>query len=124
MNQDGQRRSALQLLALPEVTWERLASLWPELAAVPAAVREQLALDSSYAGYLQRQEADVAAYRRDEALALPDELPLGEISGLSTEIRQLLAAHRPATLGAAARLPGMTPAAITLLLRYVRRRAA
>ncbi len=123
VNQDGQRRSALQLLALEGIDWPRLIAYWPALAAVPPAVREQLSLDATYAGYVERQEADVAAYRRDEALLLPADLPLQQIAGLSTEARQLLVAHRPATLGAAARLPGMTPAAVGLLLRFVRRRA-
>ena len=121
VNQDGRRRSALELLALPAVGWSGLLRLWPALAELPAAVREQLAIDAAYAGYLERQEADIAAFRRDEALALPPELPLAEMAGLSAEVRQLLERSRPATLGAAARLPGMTPAALTLLLRHVRR---
>ena len=122
LNQDGRRRTALELLALPAVGWAGLERLWPELGGLSPAVREQLEIDAAYAGYLERQEADVAAFRRDEALALPDDLPLAEIAGLSAEVRQLLAKARPPTLGAAARLPGMTPAALTLLLRHVRRR--
>ncbi len=121
VNQDGRRRTAQELLALPAVGWAGLLGLWPALGGLSPAVREQLSIDAAYAGYLERQEADIAAFRRDEALELPADLPLERIAGLSAEIRQLLAKARPATLGAAARLPGMTPAALTLLLRHARR---
>ncbi len=122
VNKDGQRRSAFALLRYPHLSWERLARHWPELLAIEAPIRAKLEIDAAYHGYLERQEADVAAYRRDEDLALPTDLPLVEIAGLSNEIRQLLERARPETLGQAARLPGMTPAALTLLLRYVKRR--
>ena len=121
VRQDGQRRSAFTLLSYPGLGWAALERQWPELARVPEALRRRLETDAAYASYLDRQEADVAAYRRDEALALPETLPLAEIAGLSTEVRQLLERARPQTLGQAARLPGMTPAALTLLLRYVKR---
>jgi tRNA uridine 5-carboxymethylaminomethyl modification enzyme len=121
VKQDGQRRSAYDLLAQGEATWQPLLALWPELAQVEPAVLPALAIEASYAGYLERQEADIALYRREEDLLLPEAGALA-IPGLSTEIRQLLLAHRPPTLGAAARLSGMTPAALTLLLRHCRRR--
>ncbi len=124
INQDGVLRSALELLAYPEMTWERLAFVWPDLAAVRPDVAEQLAIDARYDGYLARQTQDIAAYRRDENLEIPSDLDYGHVGGLSNEVRQKLADHRPATLGQAARISGVTPAALVWLLKYVRRRAA
>ena len=124
INQDGVPRSALDLLAYPEIVWTRLAELWPELAPTAADIAEQLTIDARYAGYLGRQREDISAYRRDEALGLPDDLDYGAIGSLSNEVRQKLQAHRPATLGQAARISGVTPAALVALLKFVRRRAA
>jgi len=124
INQDGVPRSALDLLAHAEIGWARIVGLWPELGAVPFGVAEQLTIDARYEGYLARQRQDIAAYRRDEALELPADLDYGAIGGLSNEVRQKLEAHRPATLGQAARISGVTSAALVALLKYVRRRAA
>ncbi|WP_289297216.1 tRNA uridine-5-carboxymethylaminomethyl(34) synthesis enzyme MnmG [uncultured Reyranella sp.] len=124
INQDGVPRSALDLLAYAEIDWDRVVGLWPELAAISPEVAEQLTIDSRYEGYLSRQRGDIAAYRRDEALALPTDLDYGAIGSLSTEVRQKLEANRPATLGQAARISGVTPAALVALLKHVRRRAA
>lgn len=124
INQDGVARSALDLLAYPEIDWARLTVLWPELASVSGEVAEQLTIDSRYEGYLTRQRGDIEAYRRDEALTLPPGLDYGAIGSLSTEVRQKLEANRPATLGQAARISGVTPAALVALLKHVRRRAA
>ena len=122
VKRDGRRRSAFTLLRYSNIGWPDLLRHWPELAEIDVSLREQLEIDAAYHGYIERQDADVAAYRRDEGLRLPSDLPLGEMSGLSAEVRQLLKRARPETLGQAARLPGMTPAALTLLLRYVKRR--
>ena len=124
INQDGVLRSALDLLAYPEIDWTRLTTLWPELAAVSPNVAEQLTIDARYEGYLDRQRQDIAAYRRDEALTLPVDLDYGAIGSLSNEVRQKLQTHKPATLGQAARISGVTPAALVALLKHVRRRAA
>ena len=124
INQDGIVRSARDLLAYPDIDWSRLARLWPELAAVPADIAEQLAIDARYEGYLARQRQDIAAYRRDEALELPGDLDYAAVGSLSNEVQHKLKAHRPATLGQAARISGVTPAALIALLKYVRRRAA
>ena len=124
INQDGVVRSALDLLAYPDIDWARLVSLWPELGAVGPEVAEQLAIDARYEGYLARQRQDIAAYRRDEALELPADLDYAAVGSLSNEVQQKLLAHRPATLGQAARISGVTPAALVALLKYVRRRAA
>jgi tRNA uridine 5-carboxymethylaminomethyl modification enzyme len=120
---DGVRRDALQLLGLPEVDFAALQRIWPELAGHAPEIVEQLEIDSHYAGYLYRQEADIVAFRRDESLALPDDLDYATVHGLSNECRVKLARIRPATLGQAARIDGVTPAALTLVLAHVRRAA-
>jgi len=122
VNADGVPRLAAELLAHPGIDVARLARVWPELGAIPPDIAEQLEIDARYSGYLDRQARDIAAFRRDEALALPDALDYAEIGGLSAEVRSKLAAARPATLGAAARISGVTPAALVALLQYVKRR--
>jgi tRNA uridine 5-carboxymethylaminomethyl modification enzyme len=121
---DGQRRNVLDLLAYPTIGFEDLARVWPQIATWPAAVREQIEIDASYAGYLDRQAADAEAFRKDEDLRLPPGLDYAAIGGLSNEVREKLAAVRPLTLGQAARIEGVTPGALTALLAHVRRRAA
>ncbi len=123
VNRDGVRRTAFDLLRLPDVTMGRLGELWPELTDLRIDVVEQLEIDARYAGYLERQEADIRAFRRDEALQLPADLDYASMPGLSNEARQILSRACPATLGAAARLSGITPATVVTLLRYVRRSA-
>ncbi len=118
---DGVRRSARELLAYPGMDMERLAALWPELGAIAPEIAEQLEIEARYTGYLERQEADIRAFRRDESLHLPAGLDFDAIPALSKEARCKLADARPATLGAAARISGVTPAALTALLGYVRR---
>ncbi|MGB1875359.1 MAG: tRNA uridine-5-carboxymethylaminomethyl(34) synthesis enzyme MnmG [Rhodospirillaceae bacterium] len=124
INQDGVRRSGFDLLSYPDIGWWQLQDLWPELEGVRSDVREQLEIEGRYAGYMERQEADIRAFRKDEAFSLPDSLDYDEVGGLSNEVRQKLAAARPATLGAAARIPGITPAGLTALLRHVRKPSA
>ncbi len=124
VNQDGIRRTAFELLAYPSSSIRRLAHIWPELSEVEPDIAEQLECEARYAGYFERQEADIRAYRRDEALVLPEGIDYGAIPSLSNEVRQVLSRSRPATLGAAGRLPGITPAALVALLRYVRRGSA
>lgn len=124
VNRDGQRRSGLDLLAMPEMTWARLRDLQPETPPFRKDVEEQLEIDARYAGYVDRQEADVRAFRKDEALRLPAGLDFDAIGGLSTEVRLKLKAARPITLGAAARIPGVTPAALVALLKFVNRAKA
>jgi len=121
---DGQRRDLVQLLAYPSIGFDDLARVWPEISAWAPQVREQVEIDASYAGYLDRQAADVEAFRRDEDLRLPAELDYAAVGGLSNEVREKLEAVRPLTLGQAARIEGVTPGALTALLAHVRRRAA
>ncbi|KJS41672.1 MAG: tRNA uridine 5-carboxymethylaminomethyl modification protein [Rhodospirillaceae bacterium BRH_c57] len=122
INQDGVRRSALTLFGHPETTFEKLCTLWPDLRAVRPDVAEQLEIEGRYAGYIDRQRADIEAFRRDEDLELPGGIDYAGVGGLSSEIRLKLTEAQPATLGAAARIPGVTPAAVTALLGHVRRR--
>ncbi len=122
LNQDGQHRSALDLLSHPQAGRATVLRLWPALGALKPALLDQLEADSLYAGYLDRQVADIAAFRRDESLALPTDLDYAEVAGLSAEARQKLARIRPATLGQAARIEGVTPAALTALLLRVKTR--
>jgi len=121
---DGQRRTLLQLLAHRDIGFEALAGLWPQIRAWPGFAREQVEIEAAYLGYLDRQEADVALFRRDEDLALPTDLDYAALGGLSNEAREKLAAVRPATLGQASRIEGVTPGALTALLAHVRRRRA
>jgi tRNA uridine 5-carboxymethylaminomethyl modification enzyme len=121
---DGQRRNFIELLAYPTISFEDLAAVWPEVSGWRADVREQVEIDAAYAGYLDRQVADADAFRRDENLRLPAELDYAGIGGLSNEVREKLIAVRPATLGQAGRIEGVTPGALTALLAHVRRRAA
>jgi tRNA uridine 5-carboxymethylaminomethyl modification enzyme len=117
---DGTRRSAFELLSLPEVNFATLTGIWPELHGIEPEAVEQLEIDARYAGYLDRQDADILAFRRDEALSLPDELDYSAVCGLSAEAVQKLASIRPATLGQASRIDGVTPAALTLVLAHVK----
>ena len=121
VNADGIRRSAADLLRLPDMNLAKLASFWPELEGFTPAIAEQIEIDARYAGYLDRQEADIRAFRRDESLLIPANLDYAQVGSLSNEVRQALTRARPATLGAASRIPGVTPAALAALLRYVRR---
>lgn len=121
VNQDGQRRSGFALLALPEMTVARLSAIWPELGEIGAKTAERIETDARYAVYLDRQQADIDAFRRDEQLALPDSLDYGSIAGLSAELRGKLAFLKPRTLGQAQRIDGMTPSALTLLAARARR---
>ncbi len=123
VNQDGVRRTAFDLLRYPDVTLAQVLALFPALRDFSPAILEQIEIDGRYAGYLDRQQADIDAYRREEALTLPATLDYKDIGALSNEIRTKLERVRPATLGAAARIPGMTPAALISLLRFVKRAA-
>ena len=115
---DGVRRSGLDLLSLTD--FPTLTRIWPELASIRPDIVEQLEIDAQYAGYLDRQDADIVAFRRDEGRALPPALDYGAVIGLSNEVRQTLERIRPGTLGQAARVEGVTAAALTLILAHVK----
>lgn len=121
INADGVVRSSLELISYPDIDLPKLSVIWPELGQIAAPIAEQLEIDGKYAGYLERQDSDIHAFRKDERLILPPDLDVDAIGSLSAEIRQKLCQIKPETLGAAARIPGMTPAALVSLLRYVKR---
>ncbi|HEY5411459.1 MAG TPA: tRNA uridine-5-carboxymethylaminomethyl(34) synthesis enzyme MnmG [Caulobacteraceae bacterium] len=121
---DGARRDLLHLLAYPDIAFADLIPIWPELSDWPAEVREQIEIEAGYAGYLDRQTADAAAFRSEEALSLSPDLDYGAIGGLSNEVREKLVRVRPLTLGQAARIEGVTPGALAALLSHVRRARA
>jgi tRNA uridine 5-carboxymethylaminomethyl modification enzyme len=121
LNKDGQRRTAFDLLSYPDLGIADVARIWPRFHELPRLIAEQLEIEAKYAVYLERQAADVAAFRRDESLLLPEELDYAHVTGLSNEVRQKLSLVRPRTIGQASRLDGITPAALTLLAAYVRR---
>lgn len=121
VNQDGQRRNALQLLAYPSISFEQLAAIWPDLAQAKGQVREQLEIDALYSGYLERQALDVEAFKRDEDLRLDPQLDYASVGGLSNEMREKLGTARPVTLGQASRIEGVTAGALTALLAHVKR---
>lgn len=115
VNKDGRRRSAFELLGHPDMTLGRLAAVWPELDRISADVRVQLEVDARYAVYVRRQADDIAQLKRRETTVIPSDLDFGSVPGLSTEVRQKLERHRPGTLAQAAKIDGMTPAALLSL---------
>jgi tRNA uridine 5-carboxymethylaminomethyl modification enzyme len=121
LRKDGQRRSAFELLSYPDMGIVDLTRIWPSLGELPPKIAEQLEIDAKYAVYLGRQAADVESYRRDESLVLPEDLDYAALPGLSNEVRHKLQRHRPRTVGQAGRIDGVTPAALTLLVAYLRR---
>ncbi len=121
INRDGRRRSAFELLAFPGVDLGVLGGIWPEIQALESGIAAQLMVDARYASYVERQDADVAALRKDEDLRIPADFDYGAIAGLSAEVRQRLEKARPSTLAHANRLEGITPAAQLLLLAHVKK---
>jgi len=121
INRDGRKRSAFELLAYPAIDFARLASIWPAVSAVSPAIAAQIAADARYSVYVKRQEIDIAAFRKDEGVTIPADFAFSALPGLSTELRQKLERNRPETLGKAARLDGMTPAALMLLLAHLKK---
>jgi tRNA uridine 5-carboxymethylaminomethyl modification enzyme len=121
LNKDGQRRTAFEILSYPNIGIADLARIWPRFGELDTKVVAQIEIDAKYDVYLSRQAADVAAYRRDESFALPDDFDYASLPGLSNEVKQKLLVHRPRTIGHASRIDGMTPAALTLLVAHVRR---
>jgi tRNA uridine 5-carboxymethylaminomethyl modification enzyme len=121
LNKDGIRRSAFALLSRWDIGWADVGRVWPELVSVEPVIAAQVEVDAKYAVYLERQMADVAAFRRDEALLLPEALDYASLPGLSNEVKARLAEARPRSLGQAARLEGITPAALTILASQVRK---
>jgi tRNA uridine 5-carboxymethylaminomethyl modification enzyme len=123
VNRDGRKRTAFELLSYPDIDLARLRSVWPKIGNLAPRIAAQLSVDARYAVYLARQDSDIASFRKDEGIAIPPAFAFASIAGLSTELRQKLERHRPASLGQAARLDGMTPAALLLLLAHLKKGA-
>jgi tRNA uridine 5-carboxymethylaminomethyl modification enzyme len=121
LRQDGQRRTAFDLLSYPDIGMSDVARIWPAFGGLDRKIAEQLEIDAKYAVYLTRQAADVESYRRDESLVLGDDFDYAVLPGLSNEVRHKLQIHRPRTIGHAGRIDGITPAALTLLAAHIHR---
>lgn len=119
--QDGVRRNAFELMSYADISFEDVAKVWPELRTIDPAIAEQIEIDASYSVYLERQQADIDAVKRDEAQAIPEDFNYDLLSGLSNELRSKLKTSRPVSIAQAARIDGITPAALTLLLAHVKR---
>lgn len=123
LNQDGIKRSALDLLGHADIAFDQLKSVWPQLNHVQPDVLEQLQIEATYKGYLDKQYSDIEAFKKDESLKIPDSINYDDVASLSNEIKDKLKRTTPMTIGAASRIPGMTPAAITAILTHMRRRS-
>jgi tRNA uridine 5-carboxymethylaminomethyl modification enzyme len=121
LRRDGQRRSVFDLLSYPDIGIADIVRIWPRFSELDGKIAEQIEIEAKYAVYLDRQAADVESYRRDESLALGDDIDYVTLPGLSNEVRHKLQAHKPRTIGHASRIDGITPAALTLLAAYVHR---
>jgi tRNA uridine 5-carboxymethylaminomethyl modification enzyme len=121
--QDGVVRTAFEWLRFPAVTREAALRIWPEVGSIPADLHASLAVDANYASYLDRQDADVASFQRDEGLVIIAGIDYRNVPGLSHEMAERLGKATPPTLGAASRVPGVTPAALVALLPFTRKAA-
>jgi tRNA uridine 5-carboxymethylaminomethyl modification enzyme len=121
LNHDGNKRSAYELLAYPDITLETLKPLWPELNDITSKVAEVLEIEASYAVYMQRQSADIVDIKRDEDRRIPEDFDFTILSGLSNELKQKLQAAKPTNIAQASRVDGMTPAAVSLILALVKK---
>jgi tRNA uridine 5-carboxymethylaminomethyl modification enzyme len=121
LNHDGVRRTAFELLARPDITMDRLKGIWPELGAIDGRIADQIEIDAKYAVYLERQAADIASFERDHEAEIPEGIDFAGMAGLSNELKAKLTAARPANLAQAARIDGMTPAALARVLAEIHR---
>ena len=120
MNQDGSKRSAMQLLSFPDVTFDELVHLNESFGKFDAETRKQMEREALYANYIARQRKDIDLMRKDESQAIPQDFDYAALDGLSNELKAKLAVARPANLAQAGRIDGMTPAALTLILSRLR----
>ena len=118
---DGTKRSAFNVMSYDGVSRETITQIWPELQTMSDDVYEAIEIEAKYAGYLKRQQADIDVFQKDEKLKIKEDIDYALIGGLSREMVQKLSKVRPATIGEASRIPGVTPAAVTAVLSYVKR---
>lgn len=121
VKQDGTRRTAYNVMSYDNVSRETINAIWPELISIPDDTYEQLEIEARYAGYIKRQEADIDVFRKDEKLKIRDDIDYSQVGGLSREMVQKLTKVKPATIGEASRIPGVTPAAIMAVLGYLKK---
>ncbi|OLP54017.1 tRNA uridine-5-carboxymethylaminomethyl(34) synthesis enzyme MnmG [Rhizobium rhizosphaerae] len=121
LNQDGQRRSAYDLLSYAHYDWQTIARLWPEMASVERKLTDILEIDAQYAVYMDRQRLDIDTVQREEQRIIPAEFSYAALPGLSIELKQKLERAKPANIAQAMKVDGMTPAAISLLLAVLKR---
>ena len=121
VKQDGTRRTAYNVMSYDNVSRETINAIWPELISIPDDTYEQLEIESRYAGYIKRQETDIDVFRKDEKLKIRDDIDYSQVGGLSREMVQKLTKVKPATIGEASRIPGVTPAAIMAVLGYLKK---
>ncbi len=120
IKKDGVKRNVFEILRFDNVSWGDICRIWPDMGAFSHQIVEQIEADSLYSGYLDRQQADITAFRKDEALRIPESIDYALVGSLSNEVRQKLEVARPETLGAMSRIPGVTPAAVVAVLRYLK----
>jgi tRNA uridine 5-carboxymethylaminomethyl modification enzyme len=121
MNQDGIKRSLFDILAFPQMSWSQLSEKYPYLSNTRADVVRQIEIQAQYKGYIDRQKTDIAQFQKDESLKIPAEFPYDAVGGLSCEVMSKLQRIKPATIGAALRIPGVTPAAATAILTKMKK---
>jgi tRNA uridine 5-carboxymethylaminomethyl modification enzyme len=121
VNQDGKRRNVFELLSYPNIAWGDVTSIWPELNGLSKPIIEQIEIDAIYDGYLERQQADILAFKRDEGTRIPTDFDYSAVGGLSNEVREKLIHARPGNIGQASRIEGVTPGALTALLAHLKR---
>ncbi len=122
VNVDGRKRTPFDLLSYPDVNWAQVTQVFPELQKIPAEIAEQLEIEGRYQGYLARQAQDITAFKKEEALKIPESLDYHLVGGLSNEVRERLIAERPATIGAMSRMRGITPASVTAVIGYLKKK--
>ena len=118
---DGVKRSAYEILSRKGVSFEKLRSIWDNIPKALRAEEEQIEISAHYSGYLEKQEADIIAFRKDENLLIPENIDYGKLSGLSNEVKSKFRLIKPKTLGQALRIDGITPAAAYILLSHVKK---
>ena len=121
VKQDGTKRTAYNIMSYDDVSRETINQLWPELAEMPDDVYEQIEIEARYSGYIKRQMADIEVFKKDEKLKIREDIDYSKIGSLSREMVQKLSKVKPATIGEASRIPGVTPAAITAILGYIKK---
>lgn len=122
INKDGVKRNAYQLLNYGDISVADLAKIWPEITKIDPTILEQLQIESTYQKYLARQEVDIQNFKQEEGLKIPHNINYKNLSSLSNELRSKLEENRPANIGAAVKIQGMTPAAINSIITFIKNR--